>query len=139
MPPNFQPRYDEKRGIYRDCKWCRGTGCLSCEAERDKEYARQFPNGPTPIATFKTDGTEAAMIGLLGKLLGPSALESAKQEAATKATAILSRSSVVADIVKMGNPSITDAQILTALTASFVPEIVTANIIKAGRSPSAQK
>ena len=139
MPPNFQPRYDERRGIYRDCKWCHGTGCLSCEAERDKEYARQFPNGPTPIATFKTDGTEAAMIGLLGKLLGPAALASAKQEATTKATEIMTRSPVVAAMVKMGNPDITEAQILTALTASFVPEIVAANIIKAGRSPSAEK
>lgn len=52
----FKPRFD--RGIYRDCKFCHATGrngCLACEAERDKEYHRQFPEGAKPIATFLTD------------------------------------------------------------------------------------
>ncbi len=48
---DFQPRFD--RGIYRDCKWCLGRGCLSCPAEADKEYKRQFPDGPKPILTIK--------------------------------------------------------------------------------------
>ena len=48
-------RYDEKKEVYRDCKFCGGRGCLACPAEADKEYKRQFPNGPKPIATFKTD------------------------------------------------------------------------------------
>jgi hypothetical protein len=47
------PRWDGWR--YRDCKWCGGRGCVYCEAELDKEYKRQFPDGPKPIATFKTD------------------------------------------------------------------------------------
>lgn len=51
-----------ENGIYRDCKWCCGTGCLCCEAEADKEYKRQFPDGPKPIATF--DNTEEGMKGL---------------------------------------------------------------------------
>lgn len=50
---SFQSRF--ANSIYRDCKWCGGKGCLSCEAEADKEYKRQFPDGPKPIATFKTD------------------------------------------------------------------------------------
>ena len=41
-----------ENGIYRDCKWCGGKGCPSCEAEADKEYARQFPDGPKPIVTI---------------------------------------------------------------------------------------
>lgn len=50
--PN-QPRYEN--GIYRDCPKCRGIGCVSCPEEADKEYKRQFPDGPQPIATFKID------------------------------------------------------------------------------------
>ena len=51
----MQVRYDEEKGIYRDCKFCGGRGCLACPGEANKEYKRQFPNGPEPIATFKTD------------------------------------------------------------------------------------
>lgn len=49
----FVPRYDEEREVYRDCPWCQGRGCNQCKAEADKEYKRQFPDGPKPIATFK--------------------------------------------------------------------------------------
>jgi hypothetical protein len=42
-------RYDETTGTYRDCKWCKGKGCLACPQEADKEYKRQFPDGPKPI------------------------------------------------------------------------------------------
>ena len=65
----IQPRFDN--GIYRDCKWCGGKGCLACPAEADKEYQRQFPNGPLPIAIFTND--ETGMEGLrqlIAKLLG---------------------------------------------------------------------
>lgn len=48
----FKPRYDEEKGIYRDCKWCHGEGCVFCPGEAEKEYKRQFPDGPKPIATF---------------------------------------------------------------------------------------
>lgn len=49
---DMQVRYDEERGVYRDCKWCKGKGCLYCAGEAKKEYQRQFPDGPKPIATF---------------------------------------------------------------------------------------
>lgn len=52
---SIQMRYDEKRGIYRDCRWCGGRGCIYCPGEADAEYKRQFPDGPKPLATFKTD------------------------------------------------------------------------------------
>ena len=39
-------------GIYRDCKWCGGKGCLACPQEAEKEYKRQFPNGPRPLVTI---------------------------------------------------------------------------------------
>ena len=52
----MQPRYEN--GVYRDCKWCHGKGCISCPEEAQAEYDRQFPNGPQPIATFKTDNPQ---------------------------------------------------------------------------------
>ena len=55
--PTHQYRYHN--GIYADCKFCHGKGCLACPSEADKEYERQFPNGPQPIATFKVDDPEA--------------------------------------------------------------------------------
>jgi len=72
----IQARFEN--GVYRDCKWCRGKGCLSCPAEADKEYKRQFPDGPQPIATFNTDDPEDVermrnVIGIeaLQKAFGP--------------------------------------------------------------------
>ena len=39
-------RYEN--GVYRDCKWCHGEGCICCPEEAEAEYKRQF-------ATFKLD------------------------------------------------------------------------------------
>lgn len=50
---SFQPRFDN--GIYRDCKWCGGKGCLACPQEAEKEYRRQFPDGPKPMLTIPND------------------------------------------------------------------------------------
>ena len=52
----MQARFEN--GIYRDCKWCLGKGCLSCPAEADKEYKRQFPDGPKPILTITKEEME---------------------------------------------------------------------------------
>lgn len=56
-------RYDEEKGIYRDCKWCGGEGCNFCPGEAEKAYKREFPNGPQPIATFPNtkEGTKNAL------------------------------------------------------------------------------
>ena len=54
-----QPRYDPVRKIYRDCKWCGGKGCLSCEGEADKAYKREFPDGPKPILTLDREPGES--------------------------------------------------------------------------------
>ena len=51
-----EPRFAD--GKYRDCKWCGGLGCISCEAEVDKEYKRQFPDGPKPIMTIDINDNE---------------------------------------------------------------------------------
>lgn len=44
-------RFDGHR--YINCRWCRGSGCIYCEGEADKDYKRAFPEGPKPILTFK--------------------------------------------------------------------------------------
>lgn len=64
------PRY--ANGKYRDCKFCGGKGCLACPSEADKEYNRQFPNGPQPIATLKLDDPDLAekMQALIEEALG---------------------------------------------------------------------
>ena len=47
-------RFDETttRSVYRDCRWCRGRGCLYCKSEADKAFKIAFPNGAEPMATF---------------------------------------------------------------------------------------
>lgn len=45
-------RYDDQKAVYRDCRWCRGRGCLYCKSEADKSFKIAFPNGPEPMATF---------------------------------------------------------------------------------------
>lgn len=45
-------RYDPEREVYRDCRWCKGRGCLACKSEADKAYKAAFPDGPQPIATY---------------------------------------------------------------------------------------
>lgn len=56
-------RYDDTKEVYRDCRWCKGRGCLYCKAEADKAYKAAFPEGPKPIATFDNtpDGIAAAI------------------------------------------------------------------------------
>lgn len=45
-----QPRYN--KGVYRDCPWCQGRGCLACPGEAEKAYQAAFPDGPQPVVTF---------------------------------------------------------------------------------------
>lgn len=75
---SIQPRF--ANGVYRDCKWCKGSGCVYCEAEADKEYERQFPGGAQPIATFKTKDIEGGALGLFKSILSPQAVMAAKDE-----------------------------------------------------------
>jgi hypothetical protein len=68
-------RYDERRSVYRDCRWCHGRGCLACEAEANAEYKRQFPDGPKPIATFCLDNP--GDVAALKKVFSREALQKA--------------------------------------------------------------
>lgn len=51
-------RFDQSKGIYRDCKWCKGVGCLYCSAEAKKAYDAAFPGGARPFATFDITTTD---------------------------------------------------------------------------------
>lgn len=87
----FQPRFDEERGIYRDCRWCGGKGCLSCPEEADKEYKRQFPDGPQPIASFdltSATGREAATRALSAEAIESALSEGGPAELIARVTAI---------------------------------------------------
>ncbi|MGU9981490.1 hypothetical protein ACJ4V0_15755 [Phreatobacter sp. HK31-P] len=66
-------RFDGHR--YRDCKWCGGRGCLSCEAEANAAYKRAFPDGPKPFATFDISTPEGAERAR--RAIGPDALRKA--------------------------------------------------------------
>lgn len=68
---SFQPRF--ANGIYRDCTFCRGKGCLACAGQAEAEYKRQFPDGPKPLATFRLDDPEDA--AKCKELVGAEALE----------------------------------------------------------------
>ena len=50
---------------FRHCHWCRGRGCIACDAEekkwneaRDREYAARFPNGPEPDFVARRDNPD---------------------------------------------------------------------------------
>ena len=68
----FQPRF--ANGIYRDCPFCHGKGCLACPGEAHKEYKRQFPDGPKPLATFRID--DPADMAKVKDLIGAEAIAS---------------------------------------------------------------
>jgi hypothetical protein len=55
----FEPRY--MPGRYRDCKWCGGRGCVACDSEAEKDYKKEFPNGPELIASFRTDTPDGVL------------------------------------------------------------------------------
>ena len=71
-------RYDEEKGIYRDCKFCGGEGCLACPQEADKAYKEAFPDGPKPIVTFdRADFDDPKELIRMRKIIGKDALEKA--------------------------------------------------------------
>lgn len=64
---------------YRNCKWCHGSGCLACEGEAKKAYAKAFPNGPEPLATISVDDKEG--MAKLAAIISRDGIEQAKAEA----------------------------------------------------------
>lgn len=68
-------RFDPKRSVYRDCRWCGGRGCIYCESEANKAYKADFPDGPQPIATFTIDELPSAKDAIgaeaMAKAFGP--------------------------------------------------------------------
>lgn len=119
-------------GRYKDCKWCRGEGCIYCETEAEKEYKRQFPDGPKPIATFKT-GNDADVARVIETLFGDKALTAAKSEAAIRAHKTIEENPLVAQLVsQMEGVTIHDAE--AALASSMIPQVLEEQIVKASKA-----
>lgn len=66
-----------ENGIYRDCKWCGGQGCLACPGEADKEYKRQFPDGPKPLLSLTYEEIDRLEIS---EMTGGASMESTHGE-----------------------------------------------------------
>lgn len=62
-------------GKYADCRFCRGRGCPACDAEADKDYKAQFPDGPKPIFTAHIDNPDE--MAELKRVFGRESLEKA--------------------------------------------------------------
>lgn len=121
------PRYDDKTGIYRDCRWCRGTGCVHCKAEADAEYKRQFPQGPKLVATFKLNSKSD--MKLLRDAIGPKAVMKAKEEGDRRAAALVRR---------LGHGEV-DPNIVRDIGTGFAGEILKENLEDAQRKTRRRK
>lgn len=131
----IQPRYDEKRGIYRDCRWCHGRGCVYCPAEADKEYKRQFPDGPQPIATFSIRDIEGGAIGLFKKILSPDAVMAAKAEGKKRAEKIIEKNPAIPELANCSKE-----QAIEVLGQNITGDVIQENIIKlANENPRARR
>lgn len=119
----FQPRF--ANGVYRDCKWCHGKGCLACEGEAEKEYKRQFPDGPQPIATFNTSELgQEGVSGLLRQLIGKEAQAAAESEGEKRATEALESNPFIRQIVDLP-----ESKLKPALTQVFSRDALVENMV----------
>ena len=114
-------RYDPSTGIYRDCKWCQGKGCVSCKIQADRDYKRQFPDGPKPIASFSMEDIQA---GKLNGILSQAGIEYARVEARERATETLSRLNIGTLV------NCTQEEAVDALESSLINDVL-ADRIKA--------
>lgn len=129
------PLFDEKRGIYRDCKWCGGKGCLACPGEADKEYKRQFPDGPKPILTITAAqlGNKPFMETIKG-LIGPAAIMAAKEAGAKRAAQKVDSNPMILQIA-----GCTREQAVAALALGETGSVIEENIINAGLKPKPKR
>ena len=62
------------KGAFRDCKWCHGTGCMGCDAEREKAFERS----KRPILQYTPEDMKDPTLGpLIRDAIGAKALEKA--------------------------------------------------------------
>ena len=115
----MQVGYDKQRGAFRDCRFCKGRGCLACPGEAERAYKKQFPDGPQPIATVKIED-----IGKLKDILGPEAIEAAKEEGRKRVDDALLVSAIFKAI-----PCASPTEVMKGQAASaMVGEILVENI-----------
>lgn len=115
----FQARFEN--GRYRDCKWCQGRGCISCPAEADKEYERQFPGGPQPIVTFETSNDSS--IALLQKLFSASAIDANHTEAVQRASDVVGDDGLITGLVGCSKEQAVQALTPQLFTEVFIEKV----------------
>lgn len=132
---SFAPRVSHT-GAYRDCKWCRGAGCISCEVEADKAYKAAFPDGPKPIATFQTRPGESLVdtFSRLKDVIGPEAIMAAKDEGRRRAEQQLDAVPGLAESLHVPRERAIDA-----LAQDQTSQVLHENIVKAGEREAAGK
>lgn len=109
---------------YRNCRWCQGRGCISCEVESDRDYKKAFPDGPKPIATivFK-EGQNAADV--LKMLIGADAIAAAGVEAGRRAEKFVGGHQGAVRLV-----GATAEEAVRAMTPSFIVQVIEENAKK---------
>lgn len=96
------------RDAYRNCRFCRGSGCLACQQESERDYKAAFPDGPKPIASVNFDDTEG--MAALSAVMSSAGLQSALTEADERAGKLLSGDTAVASILRgLGGDNIREA------------------------------
>ena len=113
-----QPRYDPEKKIYRDCRFCKGRGCVACEGEAEKDYQAQFPGGPEPILTISRKELPGAM-KILKPIIGPEGMMAAKKEGLRRAKKKLKEHPGLAESMGM-----THDQAAQAIAVGMAGEIV---------------
>lgn len=109
---------------YRNCRFCRGRGCLACPGEADKAYKKAFPDGAKPLVTIATDDVEG--MAALGKILSEAGWASAKTEATERLTAEID----ACGVEKLVGPI--DADALSYIASERAAEILAERIAQLG-------
>lgn len=130
-----QPRYDAEKKIYRDCRFCRGRGCVACEGEAKKAYDAEFPGGPQPILTISRKELPAAM-KILKPIMGPQGMMAAKKEGLRRAKEKLKQHPGLAEQMGM-TPDQAAQAIATGLAGEIVHEKIYA--VRDKLKPKARK
>jgi hypothetical protein len=80
QPQRPQPSRTTAAMIRASCRFCHGKGCLNCDTLVDREYKRQFPEGPRALATLHPNDPEE--VPLLRVLLEGAAAGQTPEEVA---------------------------------------------------------
>lgn len=125
-----QPRHSYN--AYRNCKWCHGTGCISCQAEADRAYKNAFPDGPKAIAVI--DLTTPQGIEKGKQLISAKAIEGFILEGTQEAKARIASDSLLRTLcVSLGIPA--DDALARELGRQSLPSKIASKAKELGLAP----